>query len=75
MMRRAATILWPAFLVAAVLEMLVFALVDPAQLHGASGEPLPLSPRAVYSIAFFLFWAAMATACAITAYLAGPDGR
>ena len=26
-------IAWPAFLVAAVLEMVVFAFVDPAELH------------------------------------------
>jgi hypothetical protein len=31
---RALTVLWPAFMMAGVLEMLVFALVDPQQLHG-----------------------------------------
>lgn len=68
--RRLAVILWPAFLVAAVLEMLVFAVVDPGQLHGAGGAPLGLSDKAVYSLAFFVFWVVVAGACAMTAWLA-----
>ena len=52
--RRAAAILWPAFLVAAVLEILVFAFVDPGSLHTLSGAALPLSDTAVYSIAFIV---------------------
>lgn len=69
-MRRLATVLWPAFLAAAVLEMLVFAVIDPAQLHGPGGAPLGLSPQGVYSIAFFAFWAVSALGCAMTAWLA-----
>ena len=52
-------ILWPSFLAACVLEVLVFAMVDPAGLHGPghmssmSGSP---SDRAVYTVAFFAFW-------------------
>jgi hypothetical protein len=67
--RRTAAILWPAFLVAAVLELLVFAFVDPATLHTLSGAALPLSATAVYSIAFFLFWGCTAAACALTVLL------
>lgn len=70
-MRRLAAVLWPAFLAAAVLEMLVFAVVDPAQLHGPGGAVLPLSPQGVYSLAFFAFWAVSALGCAMTAWLAG----
>jgi hypothetical protein len=33
-------IMWPAFLSAGVLEMLVFAVVDPQDLHWM-GQPLP----------------------------------
>jgi len=39
--RLAMTILWPAFLMAGVLEVLVFAVVDPGELHwfgGAAGS-------------------------------------
>ena len=67
--RRSAAILWPAFLVAAVLEILVFAFVDPLTLHTASGQALALSSSAVYSIAFFVFWACISTACALTVLL------
>lgn len=69
MTRWLATVLWPAFLAAAVLEMLVFALVDPAQLHGPSGAALGWSAQSVYSVAFFVFWGVSAVGCALTAWL------
>ncbi len=50
-------IAWPAFLLAAVLEMLVFAVVDPSDLHRFGGEPLGWSRQAVYTLSFFVFWA------------------
>ena len=37
---RALQILWPAFLMAGVLEMLVFAVVDPAELHWFGGPAI-----------------------------------
>ncbi len=49
-------ITWPAFLVACVLEALVFVLVDPQDLHWF-GQPLMLSKQGVYTVAFFIFWA------------------
>jgi len=49
-------IVWPAFLLACLLEMLVFALVDPQDLHWF-GQPVTLSRQGVYTIAFFVFWA------------------
>ena len=67
--RRVASIAWPAFLGAAVLEVAVFALVDPAALHSLGGVALPLSDTAVYSIAFLVFWACIAAACALTVLL------
>ena len=62
-------IAWPAFLVAAVLEMLVFALVDPQELHWA-GRPLEWSNNAVYTLAFFVFWALTMASSALTTLLA-----
>jgi len=59
---------WPAFLVAGLLEMVVFALVDPGELHWG-GEPLPLSAQAVYTLAFFVFWGLCLVACGLTALL------
>lgn len=67
--RRIAAIVWPAFLLAGVLEIAVFAFVDPLTLHTLGGEALRLSATAVYSLAFFLFWAAIAAACALTVLL------
>lgn len=69
--KRVLAILWPAFIMAGVLEALVFVLVDPASLHGFSGEQLPLSATAVYTLAFFVFWAVIAAAGAMTRLLEG----
>lgn len=61
-------IVWPAFLAACLLELLVFALVDPQDLHW-SGQPLGLSRMGVYTAAFFAFWAISAVASAMTLLL------
>ncbi len=58
-------IAWPAFLGACGLELLVFALVDPGDLHWA-GEPLRLSRQGVYTAAFFVFWAICLVSSALT---------
>jgi hypothetical protein len=55
-----AAVIWPAFLVACLLEMLVFAVADPLRLHWPGGGQAGLSPLAVYSLAFFAFWASCA---------------
>lgn len=66
--RRLMWIAWPAFLMAGVLEMIVFALVDPAALHW-SDQPVALSREGVYTIAFFVFWAVIVAAGALTTLL------
>jgi hypothetical protein len=65
-------ILWPAFVMAGVLEALVFVVVDPQSLHGLGPEPLRWSASAVYSVAFLVFWAVIATAGALTRLLEAP---
>jgi len=55
-------IAWPAFLAASVLELLVFAVVDPAALEW-SGHPLGWNRQAIYTAAFFAFWTVSAAAC------------
>ena len=67
--RRWASIVWPAFLVAAVLEMAVFAWVDPLSLHTLAGASLPVSATAIYSLAFLLFWICTGVGCALTVLL------
>jgi hypothetical protein len=57
---------WPAFLMAGVLEMLVFSLVDPGTLHWFGGAPVELSTTAVYSLAFFVFWAVIVVASGLS---------
>ena len=61
-------ITWPAFLVAGLLEVLVFAFVDPQDLHWF-GQDLDLSRQAIYTLAFFAFWALAMVSSALTALL------
>ena len=69
--RRLLLIMWPAFLAAGLLTMLVFAMVDPQDLHWF-GHPLALSRAGVYTLAFFAFWAIVMVASGMTALLASP---
>jgi len=58
-----AQILWPAFLIAGVLEMVVFAMVDPGGLVIGGWAP---DARTVYSLSFFVFWGLVATASGVS---------
>lgn len=66
--QRVMWIVWPAFLVAGVLEMLVFAMVDPADLRWL-GEPIGLSRQGMYTVSFFVFWALTCASSAFTSLL------
>lgn len=68
-MQRALVVLWPAFLMAGVLEMMVFAVLDPEHMTWFGGEPLAWSRQAVYTVTFFIFWGVIACAGAVTALL------
>ena len=65
--RRLMAALWPSFLMAGVLEGLLFSLLDPAVLAGPAG----LSATAVYSLAFLCFWAVTALTSGLSLLLAG----
>lgn len=67
--RKLMWIAWPAFLVAGVLEMLVFAMVDPQDLHWF-GQPVALSRQGIYTLAFFVFWGITMLSSALTTLLA-----
>lgn len=54
-LRRWALVTWPAFLAACLLEVLVFSMVDPGEIHWL-GHQLQASRQAVYTAAFFCFW-------------------
>lgn len=73
--QRVMCVVWPAFLVAAVLEMVVFALVDPQDLHWFSGAALDWSREAIYTAAFFFFWAMAAISGGITTLLSLPPSE
>ena len=72
--KRLMVIAWPAFLVAAALEMVVFALVDPSNLHWF-GSPLALTREAVYTLAFFVFWGLTMASSALTTLLSLPPSE
>jgi hypothetical protein len=74
-MRRAMTILWPAFVMAGVLEALVFAVVDPGELHAFGGGAIGWPAQAVYTVTFLIFWFVISTAGALSAWLeVGSEG-
>ncbi|MGN6529961.1 MAG: hypothetical protein ACTHL8_26515 [Burkholderiaceae bacterium] len=68
MRHRTLTILWPSFLMAGVLEGVVFSLVDPRDI-GVERWADGLSPLGVYTLGFLLFWAVVSCASALTALL------
>lgn len=69
LLQRVMWIAWPAFLMAGVLEMLVFAMVDPQDLHWF-GQAVQLSRQGVYTVAFFVFWVITMLSSGLTTLLA-----
>ena len=67
-MRTLASILWPAFVMAGVAELLFFTVIDPSELYFL-GNPVDVGPIATYSIGFFLFWVLAAASSAFTVFL------
>ena len=68
MEQRLTWILWPGFIMAAVAELIFFALVDPQDLQ-LFGQPVEISRTAIYSLGFFCFWALMSGTSALTCLL------
>ena len=68
-------VLWPAFFAAGVIEMVVFAFVDPGDLTLLGGARLEWPRQAVYTIAFFVFWAIVAAAGFTIRLLDAPRER
>ena len=65
MLLRILPILWPSFLMAAVLDGVEFSAFDPAQ----TGLERDLTPLGVYSLGFLLFWSVISCASGMTALL------
>jgi hypothetical protein len=66
--RKLMWVAWPAFLAACLLQLVVFALVDPLELQWF-GHHLPWTRQAVYAGGFFVFWLACMAASALTLLL------
>lgn len=71
--RRIMWVIWPAFLVAGVAEVIFFTVFDPFDLH-FFGAPLALSREAIYTMGFFGFWGLGAAASALTMFFEHPPG-
>lgn len=71
-MKRVIWVMWPAFLMAGMIEALVFAFVDPQDLQFVSA--MHWSRNATYSIAFLAIWAAVSVSSALTLLLSSPAG-
>ncbi len=69
MVRLGLQVLWPAFVMAGVTEMLVFAVVDPGDLRWFGGPAFGWPRGAAYTVSFLIFWGVIAVACGITALL------
>ncbi len=72
---RVLLVLWPAFVMAGILEALVFVVVDPESLTWFGGPPVELSRQAVYTVSFLIFWAVISAAGGVSAMLASRQGR
>ena len=69
MRRLAMSILWPSFLMAGVMEVLIFVVVDPRELHWFGGPALGWSANAVYTVTFLITWLVMVVSGVLTAML------
>lgn len=67
-------IVWPSFLMAGVLELLVFAVVDPQDMSWF-GQSFEMSRQTVYTFAFFVFWFVTSIAGALTLFLSLPPNE
>lgn len=67
-LQRVLWVLWPAFLVSAVAELLFFAVFDPSDLQ-VFGVPLDADRMPVYTLGFFFFWGITTAASALTVFL------
>lgn len=71
LIRKLLRIAWPAFLAASLLQVVVFAMVDPLELQWF-GRELAWSRQAVYAAGFFVFWCAAMLSSTLTALLGRP---
>jgi len=69
--KRWVLITWPAFMAACLLEALVFAVVDPSEVHWP-GRTVQSSHQAIYTAAFFSFWVIAMACSSMALWLSKP---
>ena len=72
--RRVMQVVWPAFLMAGVAELVFFSVFDPFELH-FFGHPLDWSRQAIYALGFFGFWGLGIASSSLTMFLAQTDAH
>lgn len=73
--QRLGAILWPSFFSAGVATVVFGAFVDPIELRDITFPGLEISRGLGYTVAFFMFWLATASASAFTWLLLRPASR
>ena len=68
-------ILWPSFIAAGLASMVFFAFVDPLALRDMTFPELPITRKLGYTLGFFMFWIATASASLFTSILLSPGSR
>lgn len=66
-------VLWPSFVIAGLIAMLVFSAAHPEDMKGLGGLLTGMSATGVYTLAFFAFWIISAVGSALTLILAVPS--
>ncbi|MBU6224377.1 MAG: hypothetical protein KGP13_06060 [Burkholderiales bacterium] len=61
-------ILWPSFLMAGIMEIVVFAMVDPHDLH-IFNQAFDLPRQGIYTLSFFVFWIVCAASSCLSLFL------
>jgi hypothetical protein len=61
-------IVWPSFLMAGVMEIAVFAMVDPQDLH-LFNQTIDVSRQGIYTLSFFIFWIVCAASSCLSLFL------
>ena len=70
--RRLMWVIWPAFLVAGIAEIVFFSVFDPFELH-FFGDSLEMSRQGIYTMGFFGFWGLGVASSALTMFLASSS--
>ena len=69
-LQRVSWVLWPSFLMAGVMEAMVFAVLDPSDMTWWGQSPIDWPRSAVYTVSFFIFWLLCSVSSSLSLFLA-----